>query len=159
MSASFKPPRPKRPQPTRTRAPPTPDRVARALCDAEVFGDKRAAAKAGIHHRTIEEWRKRYVDDAAVLAAKDRVRAELAAGWIDEARSARRSLIDRVVVLASTSKKLGEVTNALRRVNEVVMAHEIIEGGDVEPPEPEPDDAERDDADQPAPPREAEGED
>lgn len=154
MSASSKPPR------RFTNASPTPERVARALLDAEVFGDKRAAVRAGVHHRTIENWRKDWGESDSVRAAKDRLRSQLAAGWIDEARAARRALVDRVVQLAVDSEDLTAVTNAMRRVNEVVMAHEIIEG-DETPPDDETglDDAERDDADQPAPPGEAEGED
>lgn len=47
MSASSKPPR------GHNAKPPTTERVARALLDAQVFGDKAAARKHGVHANTI----------------------------------------------------------------------------------------------------------
>lgn len=125
------------------------EQIARALLDAQLFGDKRAAELHGVHFNTIVNWRGDGPSDA-VRAAMDRLRAELRAGWIDEARDARRALVQLTLARARTSKNLRSTTEALRRVNEVVMAHEILSepGTDAEPHLP----------DQPADPGEAQGE-
>lgn len=143
MSASSKPPRG-----THNAKPPTVDRVARVLLDAEALGDKAAARRHGVHFKTVSNWRRDWGDAPSVVAEMGRLRAEVRAGWIDEARDARRRLIDRVTELAAKSKSLRAVTDALRRTNEMVMAHEIVHDGDDQPHGP----------DQPARARPPEGE-
>lgn len=123
MSASAKPPR-RRPE--HSKKPPTPDRVARGLLDAEVFGDRAAASKHGVHPNTIKLWRRDRSGDPAVAAELRRLRAAVSDTWIDEARAARRAIIARMVELAETNKNLRAVTEAGRRINEMVMAHEVL---------------------------------
>lgn len=132
MSASSKPPR------HHSAKEPTTERVARALLDAEVFGDVVAGRKHGVHRNTILNWRRQWGETGAVIAEMNRLRAAVRDGWINEARDARRALIDRVTQLAAKSTNLSHVTNALRRVNEIVVADDILR-----------DDAESDGADQP----------
>lgn len=146
MSASAKPPR------RRGTSPPTTEQVAHALLDAEVFGDREAARRAHVHYNTISNWRRDWGSSKLVVAEMKRLRKPLSKGWIDEARNARRMLVARTVALAAKSKNLTAVTNATRRLNEIVLAHEIVH----EDPGAAADalDAEHHDADQ----REAAGE-
>lgn len=131
----------------------TPEQIARALLDAQLFGDRRAGEMHGVHYKTLVNWRGG--DDGpsdAVRAEMDRLRVEVRRGWIDEARDVRRAIVQRVLVLARTSKNLRATTDALRRLNEVVVAHEILNepaGADA--------DAQPDDPDQPADPGAVEG--
>ncbi len=151
MSASSKPPRR-----TWNAKAPTTEQVARALLDAQVLGDKSAARKHGVHANTIKNWRREWGGSKAVVAEMDRLRSEVRQAWIDEARDARRMLVDRIVALASRSKSLRAVTEAGRRVHEIVMSHEVVN----EDPSSATDaigDAERHESDQPAHPGEAQG--
>ena len=132
---------------TFSRKQPHVDRIARALLDAEFLGDKRAAQKHGIHPNTIKNWRGEE-PMPATREAMERLREEVSRGWIDEGRALRRQLIDRIAVLASASDNLPAVTDALRRVHEVVLSHEIVTDPDAEPADP----------DQPEDQGEAEGE-
>lgn len=136
---------------TFSRKPQDVDRIARALLDAQLFGDKRAAELHGVHFKTIVNWRGDEGPSEEVRAAMDVLRTAARAGWIDEARDARRVLVQLTLDRARKSKNLRSTTEALRRVNEVVMAHEILSepGADAEPHLP----------DQPADPGEAQGED
>lgn len=114
----------------------TPERVARVLLDAELFGDRAAGRRHGVHYNTIGAWRRDRLEDATVVAEMNRLRVLLAAGWIDSARDLRARLIERVGTLAAKSKRLDRVTDALRTVHEVIAAHEILNdpgGGDAEP--------------------------
>lgn len=97
-----------------SRKQPHVDRIARALLDAEVFGDKRAAEKHGVHYNTIKNWRG---DEPtpAIREAMERLRAEVASGWIDEGRLLRRKLIDRIASVAADTEDLDALINALRR--------------------------------------------
>jgi transposase len=143
VSASSKPPR------SFSTKPPTPEQVARVLLDAQTFGDKAAAKRHGIHYKTVSNWRARYFGDPEVEQATRKLRAEITKGWIDEARDTRRFLVHRTKELAGKSKRLDRVTNALRRIHEVVLSHEILN---------DPDDADdqHHGPDQPADPREGE---
>lgn len=123
MSASSKPPR-RRPEHSKKQL--TPERVARVLLDAEVFGDKAAARKHGVHANSVKNWRRDRLDEPAVAVELNRLRALVSAQWIDEARNARRAIISRMVELAARSKNLRSVTEAGRRINEMVMAHEVL---------------------------------
>jgi hypothetical protein len=117
---------------TFSRKTPHVDRIARALLDAEVFGDKRAAEKHGVHYNTIKNWRG---DEPtpAIREAMERLRAEVASGWIDEGRLLRRKLIDRIASVAADTEDLDALINALRRTHEVVMSHEIVHDPDAQP--------------------------
>lgn len=110
----------------------SPARVARVLYDAEIHGDKVAAAKHGVHHRTVEDWRKRRGGEAAVVTAMAKLREAVGATWLTKARAAREKLIDRVVEVAEESTDLGAITKALTAVDEVIVGHEVLH-------DPEPD--------------------
>ena len=121
MSASSKP---------SPHAPST-ERVARALIDAEVLGDKRAAARHKVHHRTIEDWRKKYRDAPLVEAAMKALYREVREGWIDEFRDARRKILYRVIELADDpDAKLPAVTDALRRVSDIIAVDDVLNDAD-----------------------------
>lgn len=121
MSASSKPPRG-----THNAKPPTTERVARALLDAEVFGDKSAARRHGVHANTIKNWRRDFSRSAEVTAEVKRLRAAVSADWIERARDLRAKLIDRIGTLAETNPSMRATTEALRRVHEVIVSHEIL---------------------------------
>lgn len=124
MSASSKPPR------SFSTKPPSPEHVARVLLDAQTFGDKAAAERHGVHYKTVSNWRLRYLGDPEVERETKRLREEISKRWIEEARDARRVVIARTVYLAKRSKRLDRVTNALRRIHEVVLSHEILNDPD-----------------------------
>lgn len=149
MSASSKPPRQRV---DHSKKQLTPERVARVLLDAEVFGDKAAARKHGVHANSVKNWRRDRLDEPAVAVELNRLRAAVSDDWIDEARDLRRNLIRRIYELAATNPSLRAVTEALRRTNEMVMAHEVLtdDPGSAA-------DALADDADQRTPAGEAEG--
>lgn len=122
MSASCKPPRRKS-----GPAPPSPALVARVLVDADTLGDRYAAKRHKVSTKTIERWRLQYDRDPDVSELVARLRAQVNAGWIDKARAARARLIESVVEAAESPKAtLRERTDALRRVHEVVMSHEVL---------------------------------
>lgn len=125
-----------------------PEQIARALLDAEFHGDRRAAEMHGVHRNTLVNWRGEDGPSDAVRAEMDRLRVVVRLGWIDEARDARRELVMIVLERARVSKNLRSTTEALRRVSEVVMAHEILSDPGAEPHLP----------DQPEAAGEAEGE-
>lgn len=149
MSASSKPPRR-----TWNAKAPTTEQVARALLDAQVFGDKAAACRHNVHANTIKNWRRDWGTSATVIAEMDRLRVSVRQGWIDEARDARRMLVARTVQLAMRSKSLRAVTEASRRMHEIVMSHEIVND---DPSTAADALAERHEPDQSAHPGEAEG--
>ena len=60
-------------------------------------------------------------------------------GWVAEGRTARRRLLDRVMELAEKNPNLTAVTNALRRVHEVVLSHEIVTDDQRDDPDQPPD--------------------
>lgn len=125
MSASSKPPRA-----THNAKPPTVDRVARVLLDAEFHGDREAARRHGVHYNTVKNWRVEWGDAPGVVAEMKALRAELRAGWLTRAKDVRLKLLDRIEELAATSKNLTAVTNALRRTHEVVLSDEIVHDDD-----------------------------
>ncbi|MDO9020553.1 MAG: hypothetical protein Q7V43_26755 [Myxococcales bacterium] len=103
------------------------------MLDAELFGDVRAGEMHGCHRKTIANWRGGDEGPSpAVRAEMDRLRAELRKGWLAEAHDVRRALLQRALVLSRTSKNLRAVTECLRRVNEVVVADEILSDPDAE---------------------------
>lgn len=121
MSASSKPPR------GHNAKPPTTERVARALVDADLLGDRAAARAHGVHPNTIKNWRRDFARSADVAAEVKRLREAASADWIEKARSLRSKLIDRIGVLADTNPSIRATTEALRRVHEVIVSHEILD--------------------------------
>lgn len=107
-----------------TNRPASPERVARALIDAESLGDKRAGIKHGVHAKTIYNWRVQA--DDAVRAEMARLRKEIRDGWIEEARDVRRKALARVGELLGDARNLTSAVNALRRVHEVILSDEIL---------------------------------
>lgn len=130
-----------------TNKAPAPERVARVMLDAEVFGELRAAAKHHIHHSTLARWRYRYGETPEVVAALASFRERVGEEWVDEANTALRGGIDRMRELMRKSKSLGAVTEATRRLFEMSAAYRILE----------PPDAQRDRAHQPTTARAPEG--
>jgi hypothetical protein len=146
MSASAKPPRKGGPEPASV------DQVARVLCDAEIFGDAYAARRHKLHPNTVRNWKRARSGERPVVEEVARLKLRINEGWIETARAARLRLIERQLELAEKADaKLAAVTNALRRTNEVVLAHEVLNDGT--------DDAERHGADQPEDPGEDQGPD
>lgn len=149
MSASSKPPRQRV---DHSKKAPSADRVARALVDADLFGDKAAARAHKVHPNTIKNWRRDFARSADVAAEVKRLRTAASADWIEKARDLRSKLIDRIGELAGTNPSIRATTEALRRVHEVIISHEILadDPGSAA-------DALADDADQRTPAGEAEG--
>jgi len=127
MSASAKPPRKGGPEPASV------EQVAQVLCDAEVFGDAYAARRHKLHANTVRNWKRTRSAEPAIVEAVARLKARINEGWIETARAARLRLIERQLELAEKpDARLAAVTNALRRTNEVVMAHEVLSDPDAE---------------------------
>lgn len=107
-----------------TNRPAPPERIARALIDAESLGDKRAGIKHGVHAKTIYNWRVK--TDDAVRAEMARLRAATRDGWIDEAKAVRRKALERIGELLNDARNLTSAVNAARRVHEIILSDEIL---------------------------------
>lgn len=97
------------------------------LVDADTLGDAYAAKRHKIGERTVQLWRSRYGREPKVAELCAALRERIATGWVDVARAARLRLVERQLELAEKKDaRLSSVTNALRRTNELVMSHEVL---------------------------------
>ena len=120
--------------------------MARALIDADMLGDTGAARKHGVHFNTIANWRKRWGSTPAVRRVMNTLRERASRGWIEQGRDARLQLVAKVAEIAGRArsvKDLKAVTDALRRIHEVVLSHEILGGAETKASD------QRDEPDQP----------
>jgi hypothetical protein len=110
---------------------PRPEAVARVIVDAETFGDAEAAQRAHISASSVRAWRKTYGRDDAVVKLCAQLRQQLAADWMPEAKKLRLKLINRLGILASRGKDMREITEALRRVGDLILTNEVVHDDDL----------------------------
>lgn len=126
------PPAPKPRRPRKQRADPRfstnhpPELIARALLDADQFGDKVAAERYGVHRNTIANWRLAAPAAPLVSSEMERLREEVRAGWIDRAKEVRLKAIERVGELLGEARNLTSAVNAARRIHEIILSDEIL---------------------------------
>ena len=126
------PPAPKPRRPRKQRADPRfstnhpPELIARALLDADQFGDMVAAERYGVHRNTIANWRLAAPAAPLVSSEMKRLREEVRAGWIDRAKEVRLKAIERVGELLGEARNLTSAVNAARRIHEIILSDEIL---------------------------------
>lgn len=103
--------------------------------DAELLGNAYAARHAKVHLNTIKNWRNQWTTNPEVARRVVELKRQINEGWIETARAARLRLIERQIELAEKpDARLAAVTNAFRRTNEAILAHEVLSEPDAEPP-------------------------
>jgi hypothetical protein len=115
-------------------AKPRRDRVLmeRALVDAAVLGDEKAAKKNRISVRTLHRYKAVARDDAELTTAVTDKRRELSMAWLEDAKAARAKALARGLALAETSDNLRDVTGFLKIVHDAVLADEMLNGAEVD---------------------------
>jgi primosomal protein N' len=108
-----------------------PERIARMLIDAQHLGDRAAAKKHNVSTKTIQRYRKLAAVDSemstavsTVVAAEKKANAET---WRADLQAARKTLLDRVVHLASQSDNLYHVTGALKIATDAENAERVFD--------------------------------
>lgn len=110
---------------------PDTERIARALVDYKNLGLKYASTKHKVPSRTLRMWRALYGELPEVEARCAELQTRINEEFLGTAKAARHRLVE--IVMEHAEKKdapFADVVTALRRVNEVVMAHEVLNPSD-----------------------------
>lgn len=108
--------------------PPTADRIARVLLDAEEHGDAEAARLHRMGERTVRLWRARYAARPDVAGLCREMRARITAGWIDAARDLRLVALRRLETLVQKKgARLRDVAGAMTAVHQLVLSAELVD--------------------------------
>ena len=108
--------------------PPSPERVARILVDAEELGDVRSAERHHISARSVENYRAKYSKLPRVVELCGQLRKQLVdADWYEEAREVRRKLLARVLAMSEGPEAtLRDVQGALKIVHDCIVSRELL---------------------------------
>lgn len=118
--------------------PPTPDRVARILVDAEELGDKRAAQKHHCSTRSIEYYRATLASDPTIVGLCEQYKRALQADWLRLAKEVRRKVL-RNLESTLPDSNARTLAGIFKIVHEGILAEGVLNEPDAEHgPDPEP---------------------
>jgi predicted regulator of amino acid metabolism with ACT domain len=117
--------------------PASPERIARILTDSAHMGPEKAAKEHGVSRRTVDRYRASHAADPAVAELVQEMTMEVRRGWYKRAREVRRQAIDKLAELIQASRELRDVSDALQKLNEIVVGHEVLNGKRSKPRKPD----------------------
>lgn len=119
------------------KTPPSANKIARILVDADELGDEGAARKHGVSVRSVQRYRAKHAplsrdlspDLSGVAGTVAALKETIIVDWLEGAREARRELLGRVMTLARETDSLRDAAGALKIVHDAVLAEEMLRDG------------------------------
>jgi len=114
-----------------------PERAGMVLAEAAFYGDSPTVARHGITLRTLQNWRRRLVDDAELSRYFALKKAVLADAWLDDVNRALAAGADYVARAARelplSPENLHAVAGAMKILAEATITKGALSAGHAEP--------------------------